>query len=409
VQTVTVDAVRQVFLEEITMEEPLKILIVDDDQVDRMTVRRALTKAGVPTELTEASNGSMMMRALQEQFFDCIFLDYQMPGQDGLELLQQLRHQGIPTPIIMLTGQGDEQIAVELMKAGASDYLSKAMVSPERLEQSLRNAVRLYKAEQEIELSKQQREQLLRQREDFISRMTHDLRTPLVAADRMLHLLQDNAFGAITPETQEALASMQTSNKNLVQMVNTLLEVSRHESGYKTLTFVECNLYKMAEGVLSELMPLALEKGLQLKMTHLHDDQNSPPPIIFGDCAELRRVLVNLVGNAIKFTDSGSISVYLSQADPESGFITLYVEDTGSGISTEDQVMLFERFRQGNHKRAGSGLGLYLSRCIVEAHGGSISAQSTLGQGSCFKVHLPLYSPDKALEPASTDDLSIGR
>jgi two-component system, sensor histidine kinase and response regulator len=377
------------------MEEPLKILIVDDDQVDRMTVRRALTKTGVPTAVVEASDGSTMAMALQEQPFDCIFLDYQMPGQDGLVLLRQLRHQDVQIPIIMLTGQGDEQIAVELMKAGASDYLSKAMVSPERLEQSLRNAVRLYKAEKEMALAKQQREQLLRQREDFISRMTHDLRTPLVAADRMLHLLQDNAFGPITPETQEALASMQTSNKNLVQMVNTLLEVFRHETGYKTLTFVECNLYELMQGVTRELMPLALEKNLQLKVTEPKNTQH-PLPIVLGDFIELRRVLVNLVGNAIKFTDSGLISVYLVQADPKSGFITLNVEDTGSGISTEEQVMLFERFRQGNHKRAGSGLGLYLSRCIVEAHGGSISAQSTLGQGSCFNIHLPLYLPDSA-------------
>jgi two-component system, sensor histidine kinase and response regulator len=391
------------------MEEPLKILIVDDDQVDRMTVRRALTKAGVPTEVLEASSGSTMAMALQEQPFDCIFLDYQMPGQDGLVLLRQLRHQGVHIPIIMLTGQGDEQIAVELMKAGASDYLSKAMVSPERLEQSLRNAVRLYKAEKEMELAKQQREQLLRQREDFISRMTHDLRTPLVAADRMLHLLQDNAFGEITPETHEALASMQTSNKNLVQMVNTLLEVFRHETGYKTLTLVECNLYELMQGVTRELMPLALEKNLQLKITEPRNAETVPPGIVLGDPIELRRVLVNLVGNAIKFTDSGFISVYLSQAAPESGFITLHVEDTGSGISMEEQVMLFERFRQGNHKRAGSGLGLYLSRCIVEAHGGNISAQSTLGQGSCFNIHLPLYLPDEALELASSDDLPIGR
>ncbi len=380
------------------MEEPLKILIVDDDQVDRMTVRRALTKAGVPTAVVEASDGSTMTMALQEQPFDCIFLDYQMPGQDGLVLLRQLRHQDVQIPIIMLTGQGDEQIAVELMKAGASDYLSKAMVSPERLEQSLRNAVRLYKAEKEMALAKQQREELLRQREDFISRMTHDLRTPLVAADRMLHLLQDSAFGSITPETQEALASMQTSNKNLVQMVNTLLEVFRHETGYKTLTFVECNLYELMQGVTRELMPLALEKNLQLKVMEPRNTQH-PLPIVLGDFIELRRVLVNLVGNAIKFTDSGFISVYLVKADSESGFITLNVEDTGSGISTEEQVMLFERFRQGNHKRAGSGLGLYLSRCIIEAHGGSISAQSTLGQGSCFNIHLPLYLPDEALLP----------
>jgi signal transduction histidine kinase len=391
------------------MEEPLKILIVDDDLVDRMTVRRALTRAGIPMMLGEACDGETMMRALHSQDFDCIFLDYQLPGQDGLLLLQQLRCQGIHIPIIMLTGQGDEQIAVELMKAGASDYLAKSMVSPERLEQSLRNAIRLYQAEKEVALAKQQREQLLRQREDFVSRLTHDLRTPLVAADRMLHLLQENAFGPITPETQEALTCMQVSNQNLVQMVNTLLEVFRHEAGFKTLTFVECNLNDLMQEVISELMPLALEKKLQLKVTYPSRAQNSPPPIVLADRLELRRVLVNLVGNAIKFTDSGSVVIYLSEADPEGTFITLRVEDTGCGIPPEEQATLFERFRQGNHKRSGSGLGLYLSRCIVEAHGGSISAQSNFGQGSCFNVRLPVYCLDTAQRATSLNNLPIDR
>lgn len=378
------------------MEEPLKILIVDDDQVDRMTVRRALTRASIPVMLREACDGEAMMQVLQCHALDCIFLDYQLPGQDGLALLQQLRYQGIDIPIIMLTGQGDEQIAVELMKAGASDYLAKAMVSPERLEQLLRNAIRLYQAEREVTLAKQQREQLLRQREDFVSRLTHDLRTPLIAADRMLHLLQENAFGPITPEAEEALTCMQVSNWNLVQMVNTLLEVFRHEAGYKTLTMIECNLYALIQEVVSELMPLALEKKLQLKVAYPSTSQTPPPPMVLGDCLELRRVLVNLVGNAIKFTDSGSVCIYLKEANPESAFITLSVEDTGCGIPTEEQASLFERFRQGNHKRSGSGLGLYLSRCIVEAHGGSISAQSNLDQGSCFTVRLPIYCSDTA-------------
>jgi signal transduction histidine kinase len=132
--------------------------------------------------------------------------------------------------------------------------------------------------------------------------------------------------------------------------------------------------------------------------------------MVLADRLELRRVLVNLVGNAIEFTDSGSVCVYLSEADPESTFITLSVEDTGCGISTETQAALFERFRQGNHKRSGSGLGLYLSRRIVEAHGGTISAQSNLGQGSCFNISLPIYRPNATSERAtSPNNLPIDR
>ncbi len=380
------------------MEKPLKILIVDDDQVDRMMVRRALMRAGVPVKLEEACDGETMATALERQMFDCIFLDYQLPGQDGLALLQQLRCGGIRIPIIMLTGQGDEQIAVELMKAGASDYLAKTMVSPESLEQMLRNAIRLYEAEREATLAKQQREQLLRQREDFVSRLTHDLRTPLVAADRMLHLLQEGAFGPTTAETQEAFTCMATSNQNLLQMVNTWLEVFRHEAGYKTLNLTECDLCDLPDliqEVARELMPLALEKSLKLEVAYPASDQTHPAPFnILADRLELRRVLVNLVGNAIKFTDSGSICIYLRDIETSASEIILSVEDTGCGVPLEEQTMLFERFRQGKHKRSDSGLGLYLSRCIAEAHGGSIDIQSTLGEGSCFSIHLPIHHPE---------------
>jgi two-component system, sensor histidine kinase and response regulator len=387
----------QIFFGEIAMEETLKILIVDDDQVDRMMVRRALARAGMPVKLEEACDGETMLTALESQTFDCIFLDYQLPGQDGLALLQQLRHAGIRIPIIMLTGQGDEQIAVELMKAGASDYLAKTTVSPERLEQVLRNAIRLYTAEKEATLAKQQREQLLRQREDFVSRLTHDLRTPLVAADRMLHLLQEGAFGPITAETQEAFTCMMSSNQNLLQMVNTWLEVFRHEAGYKALTFIECDLRDLIQDVARELMPLALDKKIQLEVAYPTSDQAHPAPFTtLADRLELRRVLVNLVGNAIKFTDRGSVCIGLSNLETSAREVILSIEDTGCGIPVAEQTMLFERFRQGNHKRSGSGLGLYLSRCIIEAHGGNIAVQSTLGKGSCFSVHLPVQCAEAA-------------
>lgn len=130
------------------MEETIKILIVDDDEVDRMAVRRALRAAGVQTELSEVSDCAEAIATLQTQIFDCVFLDYFLPDGDGLSLVQQLRALGITVPLVVLTGQGDEQIAVQLIKAGAYDYLSKANISPENLAQVLRQTIRLYRAEQ---------------------------------------------------------------------------------------------------------------------------------------------------------------------------------------------------------------------------------------------------------------------
>lgn len=130
------------------MEEDVKILVVDDDEVDRMLVKRSLKTAGVKMQLQEATNCSEAIALVQQQIFDCIFLDYLLPDGDGLSLVQQIRTLGIATPLVVLTGQGDERIAVEVMKAGAVDYIAKSRLSPESLYQTLHQAVRLYRAEQ---------------------------------------------------------------------------------------------------------------------------------------------------------------------------------------------------------------------------------------------------------------------
>ncbi|MEX0269566.1 ATP-binding protein [Leptolyngbyaceae cyanobacterium UHCC 1019] len=378
------------------MEEILKILVVDDDDVDRMAVRRALKTAGVEMALTEAVDCRSAIAALKNTAFDCIFLDYRLPDRDGLSLVKDLRQDNLRTPIVMLTGQGDEQLAVDLMKAGAADYLPKSKVSPDRLSRILRSAVRLYRLEQEAETAKQQQEQLSRQREDFVYRLTHDLRTPLVAADRMLTLFKQDAFGEVSPDMTEAIAMMIHSNQNLLQMVNTILEVYRHDAGHKTLSFSPCNLKSILQAIVTELLPLAEEKGLSLTMQVIPKEIGHPLSVM-GDRLELRRLFTNLVGNAIKFTDVGSVELCLSGSSEnysqhsliDTSWVKVEVKDTGSGISLEDQERLFERFRQGENKRSGSGLGLYLSRRIVEAHHGAIAAQSEPGKGSVFTVCLP--------------------
>lgn len=129
------------------MEETLKILVVDDDEVDRMAVRRALNAAGLQMELLEATDCTGAIALLQQQPFDCVFLDYRLPDGNGISLVQQVRAAGITVPLVVLTGQGDEQIAVQVMKAGASDYLSKARVSPQALYQIVSQTIRLHRAE----------------------------------------------------------------------------------------------------------------------------------------------------------------------------------------------------------------------------------------------------------------------
>lgn len=382
------------------MEDNLKVLIIDDDVVDRMLIQRSLKNAGMKISFIEAEDCGSALTILETQTFDCIFVDYQLPPggacswgvRDGLTLVQHLRELKIKSPIVVLTGHGDEQIAVDLMKAGASDYLSKSRISPESLAQILRNAVRVYRAEAETAI----------QREDFIAHLTHDLRTPLVAADLMLKLFTKGTFGQLPAATSEPLAAMLRSNQNLLDMVNTLLEVHCYEAGAKILTPIVCNLWKIAQEVIEELEPLAQDRGLELKLIVIGDTLDiNDKLLVMGDCQEIRRMIANLVSNSLKFTDSGCVELCLQLTLPRAedpptvtSWVILTVRDTGIGMLIEQQATIFQRYRKSSHKQAGSGLGLHLVQRIVTAHQGTIQVSSEVGQGSLFTVYLPLHIDD---------------
>ncbi|MBD0264889.1 MAG: HAMP domain-containing histidine kinase, partial [Tolypothrix sp. Co-bin9] len=166
-------------------------------------------------------------------------------------------------------------------------------------------------------------------------------------------------------------------------------------AGKKTLNSETCNLPEMLIEVVEELNPIANDKGLTLKVdTSALEKLGENAGIVTGDRLELRRVFSNLIGNAIKFTDTGGIEarIFESAENNEKNLVTIEIEDTGYGIAAEDQATIFERFRQGRNKRAGSGLGLHLSRLIVEAHGGAIEIFSEVGKGSVFTLRLPKQS-----------------
>jgi two-component system, sensor histidine kinase and response regulator len=399
------------------VETPLQILIVDDDIVDRMAVRRALAKSGIAVIITEASTCVEAIARLQTDRFDCTFVDYRLPDQNGLALIQAARRLNVQHPLVVLTGQGDEQIAVDLMKSGATDYLGKSHISPTTLAQVLRNAIRIDRAEREVlathQTLKQNNQLLLQQNHDleqqraqiqlqnlqqidFIAHLTHDLRTPLIAADLMYSLFNQERFGPLSAEMHAALEAMNRSNQNLLDLVNTLLEVHHYESGHKTLTFTHCDMWAIIQDAVQELQPLAQHKSIEL--ITVKDVEASKPLIVLGDCQEIRRVVSNLVGNALKFTEVGSITLQLSfcpalaeETSAINGWVTIDIQDTGLGMSAEEQQVIFDRFRTGQHRQAGSGLGLHLVQRIVTKHSGTVNVTSELGKGSLFQVRLPAH------------------
>jgi two-component system, sensor histidine kinase and response regulator len=371
------------------MDKIFKVLIVDDDAVDRMAVIRAFKGADFRTELTEAIDCASGLILANTHQFDCIFIDYRLPDGNGIELIQKLREQGIHVPIVSLTGQNDDRVAVDLMKAGASDYLSKSQISPAQLRQVFQNVMRVYDAEVAVELANHQREELLAQKEEFISRMTHDLQTPLVGANRMLDLLCDDVFGELPDKVKSSLKVIERSNKDLLQMVRNLVEAYTYDADAKQFNFIPVDLIELIAEVVSELTPIATTKNLELATNIVDRDRRDGNFQVAGDRLELKRLITNLVGNSLKFTDVGKISIEITPSTPDLPTVTITITDTGNGIYESDLASVFERFRRGNHKRSNSGLGLYLCKQIAEAHGGKISVRSQVGEGSIFSIEFP--------------------
>jgi signal transduction histidine kinase len=387
------------------MKENLKILIVDDDEVDRMAVRRALLRSGLPSVVEEVQTCKAAIERLKESTFNCVFLDYRLPDQDGLTLIQQIRQDNIQVPMVVLTGQGDEQIAVDLMKS---------RISPELLTKVLQNAIRVYQAEmlvraanqqlresnellrhqnKELELQRQQIQlqnlrllEASRLKSQFLATMSHELRTPMNAIIGFSQLLLRPQKNSLTPKQKDMVQRILNNGKNLLTMLNEILDFSKIEAGRLELQPEPVNLQTIVQSTVEELRSLADEKRLTLDIQQDLSDVN-----VVNDPQRLRQVLVNLLSNAIKFTDSGRIWIELTE--PKPGQVAIAVCDTGIGISDDDLKHIFEAFRQADQSTTryhmGTGLGLAITHSLVQMMGGEIAVESKLGQGSAFHIRFP--------------------
>jgi signal transduction histidine kinase len=428
------------------MAAPLRILIVDDSPEDREVYRRMLTAdPEQPYELLEADLGEDGLEMAISESPDCLLLDYRLPDVDGLEFLIRLREKG-RVPVIVLTGQGNEAVAVEAMKGGAQDYLLKGAVTRQGLQSSVRNAIEKVALQREVEertadlgranealqtmygelevlvrqrtaelsrandelkkeiavrqWAEEERARLLvreqelrrqaedanRMKDEFLATLSHELRTPLNAMLGWAQVLRlgkvDEAAAARALETIERNARVQA------QLIADLLDVSRIITGKLRLDMQAVELSSIIEAALDSVRPGADAKGIRLDVRL--DPLTSP---VMGDADRLQQVIWNLLSNAIKFTpQDGLVQVSLRL---DGGSAEIRVSDTGPGIRPDFLPYVFDRFRQAEstitRSHGGLGLGLSIVRHLVELHGGSVAVQSEgEGKGAVFTVRLPV-------------------
>jgi signal transduction histidine kinase len=372
---------------------PLRVLLVDDDEVDRMSVKRLFRQAGLTAAFEECAEPERVRALAASGKFDCILLDYHLPRTDGLTLLRELRNGGINLPVVALTGLGDEEVAVALMKAGAADYLNKNTLSAERLERSLRYAIALHRADEERRalLAREQQARLEAQaanraKDEFLATLSHELRTPLNAILGWSRLLATGHLDE--PTSRRAVETIERNTRLQAQLIEDLLDISRIITGKLRLEFKTVELRSIIEGAVEAVRPSAEARSVAL----ISNIENGDEPILC-DPSRMQQVVWNLLSNAIKFTPEGG-RVQLS-TEGEDRHVRITVADTGAGINPEFLPHVFDRFRQQDpattRKYGGLGLGLSIVRHLVELHGGVVTATSEgEGFGATFTVRVPV-------------------
>jgi len=231
----------------------------------------------------------------------------------------------------------------------------------------------------ELEVASQHKSQ-------FLANMSHELRTPLNAILGYTELMADGIYGELPGKTIDVLKRLESNGRHLLGLINDVLDLSKIEAGQLVLELTDYSLEDIAQTVRSTLEPLAADKKLAFKI-----EVAPKMPAGHGDGRRLTQVVINLVGNAIKFTDAGEVAIKATAAN---GSFHLSVCDTGPGISAADQAKLFQEFQQADNaitrKKGGTGLGLAISKRIIEMHGGKIWVESQPGQGSTFAFTLPV-------------------
>ena len=369
------------------MNQRSKLLIIDDEEIVLDSCTQIL--AGDNLQIVTASNGTLGLQLVKELMPDLVFVDLKMPGISGLEALEGI-HDFDPTMVaVVITGYATVSSAVEAMKKGAYDFLPKPF-TPDELRLIARRGLEKRRLILEAITLRKEKEML---REQFAAIVSHELKAPLGALQQNLYVLVDELSDQLTEEQKSRFERMKTGVDDLIKLILTWLRVLSVDVGKIQETFRPTPITSVISKAVETVQLHATRKEIEIVLSI-----EGPPKFVNGDEGTLVETLVNLLINAVKFSRNGS-QIHLKAQEDEAD-ILISVTDSGIGISKEDLPYIFNDFYSGKSGQAvetGSGIGLAITRRIVEAHYGAVSGESEPGKGSTFTIRLPaLKMPEHA-------------
>jgi signal transduction histidine kinase len=381
------------------MNNSKHVLLIEDNPGDADLIRLRLVESKSDVDVACVDRLSEGLEQISQDPPAVVLLDLNLPDSRGAATFRNVLNKAPGVPVVVLSGQDDEELAVRAVHHGVQDYLVKGSFDSKQLGRAIRYAMERQALLTSLDIS---RKQQLQFKDQFLSHVSHELRTPLTCIHQFVTILLDGLAGPIAQEQREHLETILRSAQQLRTMIGDLLEASRTESGKVAL---QRRCIAMDQAIQHAVA--MLQASAQAKQVGLEIAIDGRIPLVYADPDRVSQVLTNLIDNAIKFTPAeGSVVVKACMVELDSDFVYVSVTDTGRGISPEAKPLIFERLYQdpnaSDGSRKGLGLGLYITKELVRLHGGKIWVESEVGEGSIFSFTLPLFSPARLLLPIIT-------